>query len=411
MNVLMINTFHHRRGGDATYTAGLTRLLTQAGVGVTPLAMRHPDNEPSVWEHRFVSWVDLRAPAGSPLDQARLAARMFWSREAAQATARLIAEVRPDVAHLGNVHRHLTPSVLGPLRRAGIPVAWTVHDYELVCPQGHLFRDGRPCEACRGHQYQAAIQHRCKWGQLGPSVAAAAEKVLHHRMGVWHKVDRFLCPSRFLADTLTRFGVPAERIHHQPNFLDLAPLAPPPGPGKGWLYAGRLTQEKGVDVAIDAARALAGHTLHICGTGPAETALRERARGLPQVRFHGHLDRVDLARLIQEVAVAVVPSRWYENFPYAVLEAQAAGRAVVASRIGGIPEQISDGIDGRLVPADDVQALQAAVGPLLADPGAALRLGLAGAARVRATLTPERHLRAILDHYRAIAPGARIPEV
>ena len=99
----------------------------------------------------------------------------------------------------------------------------------------------------------------------------------------------------------------------------------------------------------------------------------------------------------------VVPSRWYENFPYAVLEAQASGRAVVASRIGGIPEQIDHGVDGLLVPPGDALALRAALQQVLEDPDLARRLGRAAAARVRSNLSPESHREAILATYRAVS--------
>lgn len=400
MKVLMINTFHHARGGDATYTRGLTRLLEDAGNTVVPLAMRHPENDPSPWEHRFLPWVDLRAPGGR-LAQARLLPRALWSRRAARACAALVRDTRPDIAHLQHIHRHITPSVLGPLRAAGVPVVWTLHDYELICPEGHLFSQGAPCEACRGHNYTEAVKRRCKWGRLGPSAVAAAEKQLHRTLGVWDKVDRFLCPSRFLADMVVRFGVPAERVAHRPNFLHTGPM-PGPRPRTArptWVYAGRLAPEKGVDVAIEAARQLPAADLLICGTGPEERALRRRAGALPNVRFLGHLPQRVLARHIEAARAVVVPSRWYENFPYAVLEAQAAGCAVVASRVGGIPEQIDDGVDGLLVPPDDTGALCAALSRLLDDAALAARLGRAGAERVRARLAPSDHLDAILAEY------------
>lgn len=401
MRVLLCHTFHHQRGGDSTYARGLTRLLEGAGHTVVPLAMRHPDNDPSPWETRFVPWVDRRSDL-SPLQQLASLPGMLWSGHARDATAGLIRDVKPDVVHLQHVHRHLTPSVLDAANRAGVPVFWTVHDYELVCPQGHLFRQAKPCEDCRHEGLRAAVRHRCKWGRLGPSVVVAAEKALHRLRGVWERVDRFLCPSAFLAEVLVRFGVPAHRVFHQPNFLETRPDWNP-HPGDGWLVAGRLAAEKGVDVAIDAARRLPDHRLVICGTGPDEAPLRQRAGALANVVFLGHLPRPELLQRIREAGAVAVPSRWHENFPYAVLEAQAEGRAVVASRMGGIPEQVSPGIDGELVPPDDPEALAAAIGRLLTTPSLAMQLGDNAARRVRKHLCPERHLEDILQHYR----GAR----
>jgi glycosyltransferase involved in cell wall biosynthesis len=400
----MVHSFHHPRGGDTTYTRDLSELLVGAGHEVVPLAMRHPDNEPSPYEARYPSWVDMRDARGS-LDRARAMLGMVWSPEAAACARALARQLRPDVAHVQHIHRHLTPSVLAALRKERIPIVWTVHDYELVCPSGLLFTQGRPCDRCLGHRYHQAVLHRCKWEQALPSLAVALEKQVHRMAGVWELVDRFLCPSQHLARTLVRFGVPAHRVEHLAN-----PMAPERLPaseqaGEGWFYAGRLAEEKGVQVALDAARRLPGRPLTICGGGPMEPALRAQAASMPWVRFLGHQPRAEVTRLLAGARAVVVPSLWPENFPYAVLEAQRAGRAVVASRIGGIPEQIDHGRDGLLVPAGDSVALARAVGELLEDPSLALRLGHAGRARIERERSPRAHLDAVLQVYGQVRTG------
>lgn len=399
MRVLMVNTFHHRRGGDATYALSLSALLAGAGHDVVPLAMRHPDNEPSEWERWFVPWIDFRALDGWR-PRLRALANFVHNREAGRAAEALIRRIRPDVVHLQHVHHHLTPAVVAPAVRAGIPVVWTVHDYELICPSAHLFANGAPCEDCRGHRYHRAVVRRCKRDDRAISVLAAVEKTMHVLGGLWSRIDRFLCPSRYLADRLVAFGVPADRVHWQPNFVATPP--PASAPGAGWIYAGRLSEEKGVRVLVEAARRLPGHRLVICGSGPLEPELRHRARDLPDVQFLGHVPAEELARRLQDAAVAVVPSLWPENLPYAVAEAQAAGRGVVASRIGGVPEMIDDGVDGVLVEPGDAIALANAVGALLDDPIATRRLGAAGWRRVSVAMAPEPHLRQIEGHYRAL---------
>jgi glycosyltransferase involved in cell wall biosynthesis len=394
----MVHTWHHRRGGDATYTATLSDLLGRAGHQVFPLAMRHPDNDPSPWEARFVPWIELSAARGTA-DRLRMLRDAMWSPKARDATRALIRETGAELAHLQHIHRHITPSVLDALDEVGVPAVWTVHDHELVCPAGHLFTHGAPCERCIGHRYHQAILHRCKFDELLPSVFVALEKELHRRRRVWERVARFICPSRFLADTLVRFGVPADKVVHVPNFLDTEGQEPSTDPGSGWVYAGRLTEEKGIRIALRAAAKMPEHTFVVCGTGALQVELTAQYGALPHISFVGHLPRADLAARLRSARVVVVPSLWNENFPYAVLEAQALGRAVVASRVGGIPEQIDDGVDGRLVASGDVDALIGAVRPLLEDGAAAGRLGAAGAARVRRELTPDAHLARIEQIY------------
>ena len=390
MKVLLIHSFFHYRGGDATYALELAAGLRARGHEVFPFAMRHPDNEPSPWEVGFAS-LAAHYSASTPLQRVRAGLQAIWSRDAAARVRWLVERHRPDVAHVQHVHRHLTPSVLAPLRDAGVPIVWTVHDYELICPSGHLFTDGAPCERCKGHRYLNAWKHRCKHGDATLSAAVAMEKYVHQALRVTEWVDRFLCPSAFLGQKLVDFGFPAKRVRHLPNFLHSARYTAEGDLGNYWLYAGRLTTEKGVSTLLDAARILPNHTLRIAGDGPLRVALEQRAGTLGNIEFLGHLSRTELAAQVEGAGVVAVPSIWYENFPYAVTEAQAAGRPVVASRIGGIVEQITDGEDGRLVTPGDASALAHAVDELLSDRASARLMGQAARRRVERALAPDQH--------------------
>jgi glycosyltransferase involved in cell wall biosynthesis len=394
MRILMANSWFHTRGGDSTAAWGLARRLEGAGHTVIPLAIRHPENDPSPWAHRWPAWVDFRDPADAT-HRLESALSLAWSQDALRCARALIRDTRPDVFHAHHIHRHLTPSVLFAAREAGIPVVNTVHDFEWICPEGHLFSPTGPCEACRGHRYQEAVLRRCKRGSLAASAAAAAEKALHHRWRAWDAVDRFACPSAFLRDKLASFGAPRDRLRVLPNPVELPEDAA--GPGDGWLYAGRLTPEKGTSTL---ARALGDLPGTIAGDGPAMPELRAGCG--PAVRFTGHLAPAALLAELRRARVVVVPSIWWENFPYAVTEAQAAGRAVVASATGGIPEQIDSGVDGVLVPPGDADALRREVASLLADPDRALALGAAARARVARRLDPDRHLSDTLSLYREL---------
>lgn len=375
MRVLLVHSFWHPRGGDTTCLFAEADALAAAGHEVIPFAMRHPNNLPSPWEVRFPAWRDPASASG--LGRLSAAMRAIYGPGVARALNDLLDDVPIDVAHIHHLHRHLTPSVLRVLRARKIPAVWTVHDYELICPNAMLWVDGNDCERCRGHRYQNAIVHRCKRGIVEESAAVAAEKWVHARLGVWNLVDRFIAPSRFLAGKLAHFGIPAHRIVHLPNGVPDAPAGGPPG--DRWLYVGRLSPEKGLADLIAAARLLPSRRLVIVGDGP----LRGRLSPPPNVEFRGAVSPGEVARALGEAGVVAVPSLWPENLPYSVLEAQLAGRAVVASRVGGIPEQIDDGRDGILLPPGRPDLLAATVDGLLEDPVRAGTLGDAGRTRVR----------------------------
>ena len=113
--------------------------------------------------------------------------------------------------------------------------------------------------------------------------------------------------------------------------------------------------------------------------------------GLTHVRLEGYLAGQSLTQTLAKASFVVVPSEWYENSPNVILEAFAQGRPVVAAAIGGIPELVSDGVDGLLVPPGNIRALANALQWLWERPQVALEMGGAGRAKVEALYDAQAH--------------------
>jgi glycosyltransferase involved in cell wall biosynthesis len=411
MRVLHVNKFLYRRGGAEGYLLDLADLQRAAGDEVAYFGMAHPENLTSLpYARYFPSRVELEpAPTGL---RARVAAvgRMLWSPASRDGLARTIAEFRPDVVHLHNIYHQLSPSVLAAARAAGVPCLLTMHDYKLACPSYQLLDAGMPCTACvTGGPLQAA-RRRCKGGSRGASTLLAVESWLHRTLRAYDPVGVFVAPSRFLADVMRAAGVFPDRIRVVNHFVDPEVVAVKREPGGGVVFAGRLSPEKGVDTLIEAAARLPeGVPVEVAGDGPARSALEElaRRRAPGRIRFHGRLDKARLHALIRAAAVAVVPSRWHENQPMAVLEAFACGVPVVGTDLGGLPELITEGVDGAVVPPDDPAALAGALADLLTDPQRALAFGRAGRRKIERDFTPAVHLARLRELY-ALA-GAGVP--
>lgn len=400
MNVLLIHSFWHPRGGDTTSLELQRAALEARGHTVVAFGTRHPDNLPEPGDAAWPGWVEPGRLAG--------AAARIWSRAAARALARVLthAPARIDVAHVHHLHRHLTPSILPVLARAGIPTVWTLHDYELSCPTAHHYRAGAPCFACPDAGSLApAVRHGCTRstaGWRGSGVALVAEKALHRASGALGHVDAYVAPSRYLAARVAPV-LPGARIVHLPNPVPLPAACAEPR--RGVVFAGRMVEEKGVLDVVTMARAMPDTPFTLLGDGP----LRRAAAALPNVRAPGAVPRVELQAVLERAEVVLVPSRWPENDPYAVTEAQAAGAVVVASDIGGIPEQIDPGVDGLLAPPANpdrwIEALRAA----LADPDAARQIGARARARIADERDPTRTaiaLETLYDGLRAAGPSA-----
>ena len=114
------------------------------------------------------------------------------------------------------------------------------------------------------------------------------------------------------------------------------------------LYFGRLIEEKGVDVLLDAARLCPEIPVVVVGDGPDRPKVEAAAAALDNVRFVGPAWGKDLKKYLHEARAVVVPSLWHENFPYVILQSFAAGKTVIGAKRGGIPELVEAGPFGWL---------------------------------------------------------------
>lgn len=409
MRILHVDKFLRRQGGAAGYMLDLAALQRSAGHQVELFAMAHPSNQPATFDNLFPPFLPLDPPLPGAANRVATAAHLVWSSRAARAMAQVLDAFRPDVVHLHNIYHQLSPSILRPIARRAIPAVMTVHDYKLVCPSYRLLDGDGPCTACIGGgrrgRFWEAPRRRCKDGSLAASGVLAVETALHRWSGAYGPVGRFLAPSAFLADLLKQGGVYPDRVRHVPNFVDAAAVSPRRDAGDGFVSIGRLSAEKGVDVAIRAIGLLPGATLTVAGEGPERGRLERLAADVApgQVRFVGHVGRAEVAALNQGARAAILAARWHENMPLSVLETLAASVPMVVTGLGGLPELIDHGGDGLVVEADDVDSLAAALDKLQSDPDLSVALGRAGRAKVTARYAAGPHLAHIETLYREAA--------
>jgi glycosyltransferase involved in cell wall biosynthesis len=348
-----------------------------------------------------------------------------WTSPAAEAAFRgLLAEKKPDVCHFQHL-RYLGLSLPAVARASGAATLMTVHDYWLLCARdGQLIdREGARCDG-PGLEKCACCLEGFRFG-LGAGEARAARAVARvsdalgvdlggvaRRAGLAlrrfaHKsrqaavlpqhppagiltivearreavrtvasnVDLFISPSQFLRGVFqdAGFGGRWKVIGHGVDRPRERPDPPerPDGPLRIG-FAGTVTPLKGVDLLIQAVQQLPrdSYRLDIHGRDDQRpeyvTPLKRAARGLP-IQFHGAYEPGDAPRFLRDQDVAVVPSRWVENQPLAILEAFAWGVPVVASALGGMSELVEDGRNGRLFPVGSAGGLAKALSELASD--------------------------------------------
>ena len=400
MRVLMINAFHYLRGGVERTYFDESRWLEAAGHEVIHFAIQDARNLPSATAGHFAPAAEFGegAPSGRLLSQL---SRVLWSKPAARAMEGLLAESRPEIAHVHAPSRYLTPSVLRPLERAGVPVVMTLHDYKPWCTNRVLFAKGRPCERCRGGHHWRALATGCVQDSRAKSAVAMMEAYAHAAVGAYRSVRRWIAPSRFVLEKAVELGVDRDHLrllsHGVEPDASAAEVGEPLEPYV--FFSGRTSLEKGVRSLPELAMRLAPTPVLVAGEGPLDGWLAAETRSAPNLRLLGHLDGATLAPLRAAASVVVVPSLFYETYCYAAAEALLDRRPVVASAIGAIPELVEHEVTGLLVPPGDADALGEAVERALID-AAAVRWGEAGRERVATKGDPRRHLEGLVEIYR-----------
>lgn len=408
MKILMIDKYHFIKGGAERYFFELKRVLERHGHEVIPFAMQHPDNFPSAWSEHFVSNIEYNGHAGLRRLTAapRIFGRMLYSTEAKARVERLVDQVKPDLVHLHMIDHQISPSILHVFQRHGIPVLQTCHQYKLVCPSYRLLvmRENRICEKCVNGCFYHAVLERCHKDSLAASAMVAAESYLHKWMKIYDVIRLFHVPSRFLGEKLLQSGVAAQRVWQQFYTIEMADFPYSPDSEDYFVYYGRLSEEKGILTLLRAMQKVKTSKLLIIGDGPQRPVLEQFAatHGLANVEFLGNRGARELVTLVGRAKFVVVPSEWYDNSPLVIYESFSLGKPVIATRLGGMPELITDGLNGRLFDAKDDVTLTQLIHALLRDETKLKEMSRAARATAEREFDPEVHYQRIHAVYQRL---------
>ena len=320
----------------------------------------------------------------------------------------LLETYRPDVVHFHNLVG-LSVALVGVARRRGVKTVLTVHDHWGFCHKNTLLKRGG--EVCADYT-------RC--AECRPLIGDGRGRHIPIRMrgdfvrAQLEQLDAIVAPSQYLADAYARAGFPRERIRVIWYGIDVARFAAVRRTASArvrFSFVGYLGAHKGVHTLIDALAMLgdpARFFVHFAGGGTERDACERRARAIglgDAVRFWGQIDNARVDAVYAETDVLVLPSVWPENQPVCLTEAMAARTAVIASRIGGIPELVDDGRSGRLFAAGNAAELAACMTEFVRAPSRAVECGEEGYRRIAAN-TLESQVSKLLTLYGSLPSRA-----
>ena len=407
MKIVLCNKYYFLNGGTERYLFEVSGGLSSAGHTAIPFSVAYAGNRPSPHSDYFLpppgaaDQSHFRNIRWTPASLLRHFDRVVYSFEARRRLSVLLDHAGgADIGYILNVYNYMSHSIIHTFHKRGIPVVMRLGDYHLLCPSYLLLRDGRPCTRCVSGNYLHGLRHRCVKGNVAASAARVLSMYLQRGLGLFRLVDAFVTPCRFMHSMLVRGGFPESRIHVIPTPAVKHKTTGPPVSSKNpyILFFGRISVEKGLDNLIEAYQRLnepeADLVLIGRGYDGEKERLEERVRPdfRDRIHFIDFLEGSELARWIAGALFSVVPSRCYDNAPAGINESLAQGIPVVAANIGGIPEQLEDGVTGKLFAPESVDALRDALKWMLSHRVILPLMGNAGRERVERRCSMSAHV-------------------
>ncbi|MFW0837556.1 MAG: glycosyltransferase family 4 protein [Candidatus Komeilibacteria bacterium] len=350
MRILQINKFFYHRGGADSHFLNLSEWLQSVGQQVSYLSTQHPLNLPKVGQSFWPPYLEFSDYHGAGSIGAKIR-RMFGDKATKKSLDYIIKSQQPQVAHLHNVYHQLSPRLIGWLKKAGIPVIVTLHDYYPFSPLYTFYAKGQLWDWRHRHYGRIIKQRAIKNSYLASCLAVMAHWLTRH---YWQQVDYFICPSHFMAKVLSYYYPQAKYIV-MPNAVD-ASHSKISDKSDYFVFSGRIVSEKGLDWLLKLWRSLPDKKLYILGDGPERKRYQRYYQNLREITWLGQLKPAAAREIVAASKALLVPSQWYENCPLVVQEAIRDGVPVVASDLGGLPELLHSYSAGIVLPSNDQQA-------------------------------------------------------
>lgn len=374
MRVLVVHNAYQHLGGEDTVVESEVALLREHGHEVQTYSRSNDEITGS--------------------SQLSVAQQTLWSARTGRDLHGLVAAFQPNVIHAHNTFPLVSPALYWAAARLGVPVVQTLHNFRLMCLNALYLRGGKVCEDCNGKLPWRGVVNGCYRGSKPASAVLAGMLTLHRGLGTYqNKVARYIALNEFCRTKFIEGGLPADRIVIKPNFV--AAPAPVESTRAGFLFVGRVSQEKGINCLSDALRLNPSLTLRVAGDGPDVA----RFDGVHNARQLGRLSRQAVQAEMSRASAVVVPSICYETFGMVVIEAFASACPVIVSRIGALASLVVDGHNGLLFEPGDSHELAQKMAWAMAHPKEMAAMGRRARADYEASFSAKANHQRLLEIY------------
>lgn len=380
LKVLLVHNYYQIAGGEDSVFRNEIQLLRDAG-------------------HTVITYTLSNDSIKGISSAIQVVLRMCFSFKSYSSMRKLIRREQPDVVHVHNYFPLITPSVFYACSKEAVPVVHTLHNYRAICPTALLMSDGKINEkSVTGSPWWAVRKKVYRDSFLGTATLSFMIW-LHRYIGTWQtKVDGFICLTNFAKDVYRRAGWPDDKLFLKPNFInhdqintEFIPNIDEPYA----LYVGRLSEEKGVDLLIEAWKNVP-FKLIVIGEGPLSILFDDP---IPNVKFLGRQSKHIVLGYMKHSQFLVMASTWYEGLPMVLIEAFAMRKPALVPKLGGMAEVVLDGVNGVHFTPGSSESLCKHALKLAADPVLCSKMGKSARVIFDSNYSEEVNLRLLTDIY------------
>ncbi|MCU0437703.1 MAG: glycosyltransferase family 4 protein [Raineya sp.] len=340
MKILQIHNQYLHKGGEDSTVANEKDLLISYG------------------EHVEQLFFDNSKISG--FEKVKMLYKSIYNRNSSILLREKISSFKPDVIHTHNFFYVASPSIFYEAKRQQIPVVSTLHNFRLICSGSLLLRDGKTCELCTKAKFPiAGIKHKCFQDSTLKTAQLTFTTGIHKVLGTWkNKIDKFITFTEFTKQKLLKSSLqlPSEKLVIKPNFVSDMGFEPSGSRKNYFLYVGRLSQEKGIEVVLKATN---HHKfpLEIIGSGDLEPMVKEYVSSNPHITYHGFQNKDFILEKMKAAKALIIPSVCYEGMPLALLECFSTGTPVIISDIDNLNEMVTNHQNGLHFKTGDAEDL------------------------------------------------------
>ncbi|WP_264553797.1 WecB/TagA/CpsF family glycosyltransferase [Flavobacterium sp. N2038] len=271
----------------------------------------------------------------------------IWNIFSAKIVREKIMKFKPDLVHIHNWHFALGPLVFREISHLKVPIVHTIHNYRLLCPSGILLNKGQLFNHSLNQKFPyTAVFKKVYRSSFLQTFWLAFIVWFHKKIGTWSKTEKYLCLTSFAVELFQRskFDVTIEKFIVKPNFVIADQNVSEVKRGHHFLFVGRLSEEKGVKILLDAFKNTS-FELKIAGDGPLRQLVLDAVK-YNNIEYLGSLENEEVRVELKKALALILPSICYEGMPMTIIEAFSCNTPVITSNLGAMSSMVDNNLNG-----------------------------------------------------------------